>query len=499
MICRLIPVVLLAALTAPTLSGQATPPVRYQPSWESLDTRPAPDWYLDAKFGIFIHWGVYSVPSFSTPNEYAEWYWYSLRATPSPRSPREVKRHDDTVAFHNRVYGKDFAYYQFAPRFTAELFDPDDWARILKQAGARYVVLTSKHHDGFCLFESAEANRDWGQPWNAVDIGPRRDLLGDLSAAVRRSGMKMGFYYSLYEWFNPLWLSDRALFVDRHMIPQFKDVVTRYKPSLIFSDGEWEMSSEQWKSPELLAWLYNDSPVKDDVIVNDRWGKDTRHKHGGYYTTEYGAGMPDATHPWEENRGMGFSYGFNRNEPLSNYRTGRELVWMLADLVARGGNLLLNIGPTADGRIPDIMQDRLKDVGDWLTVNGEAIYGTRPWRNPAQWTEGKKPEQGFGEYRVKYDILELAGQHPRDGHAVKQVFFTKKPDALYAITPGWPGRTLVIKDARPSPGTAVTMLGVKGALKWKRQGPDLVIETPSLSVDELPCRDAYTFKITGVE
>jgi alpha-L-fucosidase len=486
---------LITVLLAPGPEAQGT---RYEPNWASLDTRPAPAWYLDAKFGIFIHWGVYAVPAYSTPNEYAEWYWYSLRAEPAKSDERGLKRHRDTVAFHERVYGKDFAYFQFAPQFKAELFDPDEWARIFEESGARYVAITSKHHDGFCLFPSAEANRHWGQPWNAVDIGPQRDLLGDLSESVRKAGLKMGFYYSLYEWFNPIWLADRQLYVDKHMIPQFKDVVTRYKPSIIFSDGEWDMPAADWKSPELLAWLYNESPVKDDVIVNDRWGKDTRHRHGGYFTTEYGAGMPDASHPWEENRGMGFSYGYNRNEPLSNYRTARELVWMLADLVARGGNLLLNVGPTADGRIPEVMQDRLREMGEWLSVNGEAIYGTRTWTRSAQWTAGVMPKQGFGEYRVAYDILTMAGQEPRDGTAVKQLFFTKKPDALYAITPGWPGATLVLKDVTPAANTVVTMLGVTTALKWRRQGSDLVIETPRLSVDQLPCRYAYTFKITGV-
>lgn len=491
------------ALSAAAVAGvraqtPAAGTTRYEPAWESLDSRPAPAWYLDAKFGIFIHWGVYSVPAYSAPDQYAEWYWNALRATPSPSDAGALKRHAATVAFHNRVFGEAFAYQQFAPMFQAELFQPDEWARIFKAAGARYVVLTSKHHDGFCLFPSEQANRHWGQAWNAVDTGPRRDLLGDLSASVRKAGLKMGFYYSLYEWFNPLWLSDRALYVERHMIPQFKDVVTRYKPSIIFSDGEWDMPSSDWKSPELLAWLYNESPVRDEVIVNDRWGKETRHKHGGYFTTEYGAGLPDATHPWEENRGMGFSYGYNRNEPLSNYRTGKELVWMFADLVARGGNLLLNVGPTGDGRIPEVMQDRLKEMGDWLAVNGEAIYGTRPWSRSAQWTSGTRPEQGFGEYKVKYDILDMAGQQPRNGQAVKQVFFTKKPDALYAITPGWPGPTLVLSDVQPQGDAVVTMLGVTGPLKWRRQGADLVIETPRLAVDQLPCRHAYTFKITGI-
>ncbi len=134
------------------------------------------------------------------------------------------------------------------------------------------------------------------------------------------------------------------------MIPQFKDLVTHYKPAIIFSDGEWELTSAEWHSPEMLAWLFNESPVKDEVVVNDRWGKDTRHKHGGYWTTEYTPGMSGMEHPWEENRGMGFSYGYNRAEKLENYHTGKELVVMLSDLVSRGGNLLLDIGPAPMAR-----------------------------------------------------------------------------------------------------------------------------------------------------
>ncbi len=487
-----------AGLLASVLSLAAPPP--YEANWESLDSRPAPDWYLDAKLGIFIHWGLYAVPSFSSPDSYSEWYWHSLQTEPGPDADeREVKRHEATVEFHNRVYGEDFSYEQFAPMFRAELFDPAQWAAVFKDAGAKYVVLTSKHHDGYCLFPSAEANRHWGRPWSSADIGPKRDLLGELGEAVRDSGLEMGFYYSLYEWFNPLWLTDRKLYVDKHMIPQFKDVVTRYKPSIIFSDGEWDMPAEDWRSEELLAWLYNESPVKDRVIVNDRWGKGARHNHGGYFTTEYGAGMADASHPWEENRGMGFSYGYNRNEPLSNYRTGRELVWMLADLVARGGNLLLNVGPTADGRIPEIMQQRLKELGDWLAVNGEAIYGTRTWRQSAQWTAGERPEQGFGEYRVRYDINEMAGQRPRDGKAVKQVFFTQKGDTLYAILPGWPGDSLTLRDIETDKrATEVTMLGVAEPLAWTVKRGDVIVELPRLNPGEPPCEHAWTIKLTHV-
>ena len=168
--------------------------------------------------------------------------------------------------------------------------------------------------------------------------------------AGRRKDLHMGIYYSLYEWYNPLWLADRKRYAIEHMFPQFKDAVTHLKPSIIFSDGEWDMTSDEWRSPELLAWLFNESPVKDEVVIDDRWGKDTRHKHGGYYTTEYTSGMQQAAHPWEESRGMGYSYGYNRNEKIGDYHTGRELIMMLIDIVSRGGNLLLDIGPTADGQ-----------------------------------------------------------------------------------------------------------------------------------------------------
>ena len=488
---------LLAGITAPGV--HAEPPAKYEPNWESLDSRPMPSWYTDAKFGIFIHWGVYSVPAFASPESYAEWYWQALKGDHSESSGVRKRNHEMTKAFHERVYGKDFPYQDFAPRFRAEMFNPVEWADIFKRSGAKYVVLTSKHHDGFCLFKSEEANKSWGRPWNSVDIGPKRDLLGDLGNSVRDAGLKMGFYYSLYEWFNPLWISDRERFVEEHMLPQFKDVVTRYKPSIIFSDGEWDMVHDKWKSTEFLAWLYNESPSRDEVVVNDRWGKEARHKHGDYFTTEYGAGMKDASHPWEENRGMGMSYGYNRNEPLSNYRGEKELIWMLVDLVSRGGNLLLDVGPTADGRIPEIMRDRLIALGRWLDVNGEAIYGTSTWKRQTQWSEGEQPSFQYKHFQEKYDILELAGAEPKNGKAVKRVFFTKKGDALYAVTPFWPQHELLLEDVTASDDTVVTMLGVEGQLGWRKTGDGIAIRPPAVSFDKLPSRFAHTFKITGVK
>ncbi len=479
-------VLLCAGFVAP---GFAETAPRYEANWSSLDRRPTPAWYLDAKFGVFIHWGVYSVPAWGTVGEYAEWYWNRINS----RDPKWAPWRE----FHAKNYGADFDYKNFAPRFTAELFDAKQWADVFARAGVKYVVPTSKHHEGFALWPSAEASRTWGRPWNAMEVGPKRDLLGELAEATRARGLKFGFYYSLYEWYNPLWLKDRARYVDEHMTPQFKDVVTRYRPSIIFSDGEWDMPSADWKSESLLAWLFNESPSRDEVVINDRWGKETRHKHGGYYTTEYAAGLADGAHPWEESRGMAFSYGLNRAERVDDYRTAREFIFVLIDLVSRGGNLLLDIGPAADGTIPPLMEQRLLEIGDWLRVNGEAIYGTRPAGRPVQWTSGERPKQEYGEFMIKYSLMEQIGQAPRDGRAVKQVFFTQKPDALYAITVDWPGAKLLLRDVQVPAGSRVTLLGLDAPLAWKQVDAGLEVTMPTLGPDEAPCRYAYVVRVSG--
>ena len=398
------------AIGLPAIPSAWAQSAKYEPNWQSLDSRPCPEWFRDAKFGIFIHWGVYSVPAWGPPKQYSEWYGFNLGR--QKNNPKDL-----WWQFHERVYGPTFEYTDFVPMFKAELYNPDQWADLFYRSGAKYIIPTSKHHDGFCLWPSADADRSWGRPWNSVAAGPKRDLLGELTEAVRKKeGMRIGFYYSFYEWFNPIWLKDRSRYVTEHMHPQFKDVVTRYRPSIVFCDGEWDMTAEQWKSPELLAWLFNESPCKDEVVVNDRWGKDCRFKHGGYYCTEYGTGMKDDSHPWEECRGMGYSFGYSRAEGLNDYQSPRELVLALCDLVSRGGNLNLDIGPAADGTIPVIMQERLLAIGDWLKVNGEAIYGTRYAGRDCQWTEGKRPPQAFGgeETAYKTDPLQADG-HGRPG------------------------------------------------------------------------------------
>lgn len=435
----------------------------YSADWTSLDTRPVPAWFQDAKFGVFIHWGLYSVPAWGPlPRDgasiyqcYAEWYWWRLM------NP-EDEAHRLFSDFHNNTYGAETKYQDFVKDFTCEMYQPDEWAELLKRSGARYVVLTSKHHEGFALWPSKHS---WN--WNAADVGPHRDLAGDLTKAVKAQGLRMGFYYSLYEWFNPLYRENFPRYVDDHMIPQMKDLVNAYQPDIFWTDGEWDHDSKAWKSPEFLAWLYNESPVKDEVVVNDRWGKETRSRHGGVYTTEYdqvhdqNSSDKKIDHPWEECRGIGSSFGYNRNENLSDYSTSTELVHILIDKVARGGNLLLNIGPTADGRIPVVMQQRLTDIGEWLDVNGEAIYETRAWTN----TTSSKD---------------------------KSVFYTRKGKDLYVIFTTYPEKPFNVPGIKKP--SSVTLLGFKEPVRVN--GSSIV--PPKMTPGNIPCPHAWTFKLTNV-
>lgn len=468
---------------------------KYEPTWESIDKRPTPKWFTDAKFGIFIHWGVYSVPAYAPviPGKlaYAEWYWNAM--TRGKSDPKASAIQTGTWAYHQKQYGADFPYENFAPQFRAELFDPDHWADIFARSGAKYVALTSKHHEGFALWPSKEASATWGRPWNAVETGPKRDILGDLTSAVRRKGLRMGYYYSLYEWYNPLWLSDKPRYIREHMTPQFKDLVTRYQPSVIFSDGEWDLPSADWKSPELLAWLFNNAANKDEVVINDRWGKDSRHKHGGYWTTEYTPGMSGSDHAWEESRGMGFSYGYNRAENALHYNTGRQLVIMLIDLVSRGGNLLLDIGPDGDGTIPVVMEERLLTIGDWLRVNGDAIYGTKPWKATRQWSAGEQPTVEYNkEHAAAYDVTKLAAK-PEPGKAGIEAFFTAKGNDVYAILPRWPSKTFTVKNIEGI--KSVSLLGGPAALKFQSRGSAVTITLPDLPEDLLH-QPAWVLKLS---
>lgn len=452
----------------------------YKPTWDSLDSRPIPEWFLDAKFGIFIHWGVYSVPAWRKVTEglyasYAEWYYARVM----------FDKEGGGEEFHIQNYGKDFEYRDFAPKFKAELYDPNEWADLFVRSGAKYVVLTSKHHDGYCLWPTKSPYK---KGWNSMDVGPKRDLLGDLTKAVRNKGLKMGLYYSIIEWesswthrtesgyYIPKSLVDKYKipddqYIDAHMIPQLKELVKTYQPAVIFSDaGEWDRTAEEWKTLDFLAWLYNNAPNKNEVVVNDRFGIDMPGQHGDYFSSEYqdakGVGLD---HPWEESRGVGGSYGFNRDEDIDDYKTSQDLVHELIDIVCRGGNLLLNVGPTADGRIPVIMQQRLIDIGAWLNVNGEGIYGTRIWKKTAG-HRGKNPS----------------------------VFYTKKGKTLYVICTQWPENPVFVEGIEKTEDTHVSLLGFKGDVNWESKTGAIVIVPPMVTPANMPCRYAWIFKIEHI-
>jgi alpha-L-fucosidase len=471
---------MLAFSLAVIINGQAQ---TYQPTWESLESRPVPQWFRDAKFGIFIHWGVYAVPGWSTKGNYSEWYQQGLQTTDSAR-----------MRYHKAKFG-DRSYYDLANDFKAELFKPDEWAKLFEASGAKYIVLTSKHHDGFTLWPSKEADKTWGFPWNAGAIGPKRDLLGDLFKAIRKTTVRPGMYYSLYEWFNPLWKADKDKYRDQHVWPQMKELINTYQPDVFWTDGDWDVSDEVWKSKQFISWMYNESPVKDRVVTYDRWGSNVRFHHGSVYTPEYQPDLDFEDHYWEESRGMGASYGYNREEDAWDYNSAQSLVLQLIDKASRGGNFLLDIGPDEHGKIPPIMQERLLQIGEWLKINGEAIYNTERWKIHSQWSEGKtdyKPAGGSGDLLLKLTV------DPDPGYAVKEVFYTynSRTNALYAILPRYPSdRKIRLKGVGITQNKQVTLLSTGESLKNSVENGDLLIDLPIYDPNKFRAPYAYAIRI----
>ncbi len=428
----------------------------YENNWQSLNTRPVPKWFGEAKFGIFIHWGLYSVPGYTGKGQYAEWYRQQLN---DPNHPAR--------AFHDRVYGGK-KYEDFVSGFTAELFDADAWARLFQKSGAKYINLVSKHHDGFCLYPSAYA---WN--WNSWDVGPHRDFCLELRQAMEGTGVKFGVYHSVYEWVHPLYLENPERYALEHLHPMLKELIERYQPWTLFTDGEWEHPSETWHSTEFLTWLYNQSSVRDFIVPNDRWGKETRGRLGGNFTTEYGyitgtQKIEDVVldRPFEECRGIGKSFGLNRIETTEDYMSPKECIETLCSLVAKGGNFLLNIGPAADGTIPVIMEERLLQMGQWLQVNGDAIYGTEVYTKASE-----------------------------DG-----VYYTKKDDKIYAILNRFPYGSVILKNVPYTPYRKAKLLAQPSAPVVLRDW-DGVTELifPSLNPDELSCQWLYAIELSDDE
>ncbi|MFE5159904.1 alpha-L-fucosidase [Streptomyces sp. NPDC056697] len=424
----------------------------YRPTADSLATHQAPHWFHGAKFGIFIHWGVYSVPAWApVGKQYAEWYWRHMQDKDNP-----------THAHHRDTYGEDFAYDDFIPMFTAKKFDPRAWVELFRDAGARYHVLTSKHHEGFALWDTKVSDR------NSVKMGPKRDLIKELFDASRRYTPELhrALYFSMPEWFNPdlPWKGDLYPprnpytlepvpytgytsgkdFVKDYQAKQMLELIQGgYDPELLWCDIGGPNDSLN-----VLSEYFNlgkNRPRPREVAVNNRAGIPFHD----FTTPEYTTYDNTVVAKWESSRGLDpFSYGYNAQTPDDQYMTTEEIVHSLVDIVSKNGNFLLDIGPRADGTIAEIMQTRLRETGRWLEVNGEAIYETTYWSRMAQLGEDLR-------------------------------FTVRQNKAFYIHSLAEPGAKLTVEAPVPiRAGDKVTMLGYRRPLTWRTSGDALVIDVP---------------------
>ncbi|QIB42290.1 alpha-L-fucosidase [Streptomyces aureoverticillatus] len=423
----------------------------YRPTADSLATHQAPYWFHTAKFGIFIHWGVYSVPAWApVGKQYAEWYWRHMQ-----------DKNNATHAYHRDTYGEDFAYDDFIPMFKAEKFDPRAWVELFRDAGARYHVLTSKHHEGFALWDTKVSDR------NSVKMGPKRDLVKELFDASRRHTPELhrALYFSMPEWFNPdqpwmgeLWPSRNPYtlepvpytgyvsgkdYVKGYQAAQIRELIQGYDPEMLWCDIGGPNDSLN-----VVAEYFNhgkNRPRPREVAVNNRSGISFHD----FTTPEYETYENTVVAKWESSRGLDpFSYGYNKATPDDRYMTTEEVVHSLVDIVSKNGNFLLDIGPRADGTIPEIMQTRLRETGRWLKVNGEAIYDTTYWSRMAQLGEDLR-------------------------------FTVRQNKAFYIHSLAEPGARLTVEAPVPiRPGDKVTMLGHGRPLTWRTTGGSLVMDVP---------------------
>jgi alpha-L-fucosidase len=430
----------------------------YEPTWESLSTHPLPPWFDDAKLGIFIHWGLYSVPAWAPPtgelgsidwdvwfraNPYAEWYLNSLRIDGSP-----------TQAHHRERYGADYDYYRFAEAFNrgAEAWEPKRWAALFRDVGARYVVFGTKHHDGFTLWPSRIANP------HRPGLSATRDLVGELTEAVRAAGMRMGLYYSGgLDWT----FDERPITAQKHLFetaPQsqeyadyadahWRELIERYEPAVLWNDITYPRLG---RLPEIFAGYYNRIP---DGVINNRFGV----PHADTTTPEYSRPKRILERKWEMCRGLGFSFGYNQAEDERHIISARALCELLVDVVSKNGNLLLNVGPMADGAIPPIQEERLRALAAWLQVNGEGVFATRPWERPGA-------ETATGE----------------------EVRFTTRAGNLYAFVFGRPADGVVRLAGLPvRAGPGAHLLGGE-TLPVERAGEVVAVALPSAPNAEGP-------------
>ncbi len=468
--------------------GDATGPFR--PDWASLQAYRSPTWYDDAKFGIFIHWGVYSVPAFGS-----EWYSRNMYVQGSKE-----------FAHHVATYGQQsqFGYKDFIPKFKAEHFDPAAWAKLFHEAGARYVVPVAEHHDGFAMYDSRLSD------WTAVKMGPKRDVIGQLSKAIRAEGLHFGLssHRAEHDWFmgngrefasdvnDPRYaefygpaqlrmsgpdsdvLSGDFTFVSQAWLDDWlartTELIDDYHPDLIYFD--WWIGHPTFRNslPKMLAYYYNEGAARG-VVVNYKFGEFA----DGAGVLDVERGQLTGIHPthWQTDTSISNdSWGYIEND---TYKSPQVIVHLLADVVSKNGNLLLNIGPRADGVIPQGAQDVLCHIGGWLKVNGEAIYGSKPWR---QFGEGPTETVGgtFQDTKTK-------------PYTAEDFRFTTGNGKLYAIELGWPkdGKA-VIHAIKAADGVRSVQLVADGKpVPWQQKDDGLHLTLPAQPVGEY----AYVLRI----
>ncbi len=460
----------------------------YEPTWESLSQFTVPDWYIDGKFGIFIHWGLYAVPAFSN-----EWYPRNMYL----QGTKEFEHHVAT-------YGPqaEFGYKDFIPLFKAEKYDPDAWAQLFHEAGAKFVVPVAEHHDGFAMYDTALSE------WCAAKMGPQRDLIGDLANAVRARGMVFGIssHRAEHWWFmnggkqfdsdvqdpryanfygptqpnDPDWRSKDwqprpdAKYLD-DWLARTCELVDKYRPQIVWFDWWIEQTVFKPYLQKFAAYYYNRGlEWGQGVAIN--YKNDAFPEGVAIYDVERGQLKEISPRFWQTDTSVSKnSWGYIADH---NYKTAGDIVGDLVDIVSKNGALLLNIGPRPDGTIPEPEAAMLRDIGRWLAVNGEAIYGTRPWmrfgEGPTEVLEG-----GFTDTK-------------RAAYTDQDIRFTTNEGALYAICLGWPEKAWCITSLTDAKVAAVALLGSDEPLYWSQDTGGLTVQAPSLK----PCDYAYTLKIT---
>jgi alpha-L-fucosidase len=467
-------------------------PEKIEYSWESIATVPIPAWFEDAKLGIFIHWGVYAVPGYSDGSFYAEWY------------PHYMYRKDERSArpYHVEKYGSEFGYADFVDRFKAEKWDPEEWAELFQKAGARYIAPVAEHHDGFAMWDSDITT------WDAMERGPKRDIIGELGESVRKRGMKyvpayhrerhfnyfdstavapeIAKYPDRAEMYGPFSLTKE--FIDDY-VARWKELETKYQPDFMWLDHtpyyHWKDKHYVHMIPEYKI-AFRDL-VADYLNAGQEWGKEVyfnnkgREHIGINFPLNVGIRgadnliMTESARKWQNPATIANSYGYAAiEEEKQTYKTANELIDLLVDIVSKNGNLLLNVGPRGDGTISETQTDRLLKIGEWLEVNGEAIYGSRPWRD-------------FGEGPNKI-------QESDDGKLTftdKDFRFTKKDNYIFAFIMEWPQDNKVSIAALAGEGIKNVALLGHGPVDYKVTDTGLEVQLPQTK----PCIGAYTLKI----